>query len=243
MVRRLLLSACLVLVVGIVAACQTEPNLRDEGYLNDDSLITGEPCEAPCWRNITPGETRWRDALVLLEDDQQLNNVEEITDDASDARIINFNDGDGPQCCRVYTDDGRTVSDIITLLAPDIITLGQLIEKYGEPAYVTGGDVTPEQTLLSLVYPDVPLIIYIFAPGTVEGEIAANSEVIGAIYTTETRMAELLQSTNLYNWEGYVKLSDYLDEEFDIRADDNAETDGDTSANDETANADETTED
>jgi hypothetical protein len=59
----------LVFFVLIVAACGPEQQLLNDSYLHDMSLKTGEPCEAPCWNNITPGETNWNDALAVIEDD------------------------------------------------------------------------------------------------------------------------------------------------------------------------------
>lgn len=210
---RFLLLSLIILVV--TAACAPPPVLRDDGFLKDNSLLTGEPCEAPCWRGITPGETNWSDAVTIVEDDPQLANIETVRDDQSEARLINFTDTDGPQCCRVISEDGESVSAILTLLAPQM-TLGEVIEKYGEPDYFTGGDVTPDQTLLSVVFEDVPLVIYVFGAGTENGTISADSEVIGSIYVTSDGMQELVQSTSLYNWEGYGPLAGMLDENFDL---------------------------
>lgn len=206
----------------LVAACAPPPVLRDDALLNDTSLISGDPCEAPCWNNITPGETSWRDALIIVEDDPRLVNVEVVEDPESDAQLINFNAPEGPQCCRVFSDDGETISAVLLLLAPEM-RLGQVIDKFGEPQYITGGDVTSDQTLLSLVYPDVPLVVYVFAAGTAEGTLTANSEIIGAIYLTAADMDELLAATNLYLWDGYGPVSEYLDGNFDRPAEEPAE--------------------
>jgi hypothetical protein len=211
--RMLLLSIVLSLVV---VACAPPPELRDDSFLNDTSLLSGEPCEAPCWRNITPGETSWRDARIIIEDDTTLVDYQEETSPDTDARIANFNTLDGgTQCCRLYSLDGETVTAILTLLAPEM-RLGEVLDKFGEPAYLTGDDVTAEQTLVSLVFPDVPLVTYVFGAGVAEGELSTQSEIIGAIYLSAEEMDTLLATTNLYNWEGYAPLGQYLDGEFDL---------------------------
>ena len=48
-----ILGVCILLI----AACAPPPVLRSDDYLSDTSIVTGETCEAPCWRGITPGET------------------------------------------------------------------------------------------------------------------------------------------------------------------------------------------
>ena len=210
--RLLLLS---VVLAVFAAACAPPPVLRDDGFLKDTSLLTGDPCEAPCWRNIIPGETTWRDALILVEDDPQLTNVEMVEDQESTARLINFTDAGGPQCCRVYTEDGVTVSAVLTLLAPSM-NLGEIIDKYGEPTYVAGGDVTADQTLLSLLFPEIPLILYVFAEGVETGELSPASEIIGAIYLIPEDMELLLGSTEMYLWRGYTPLAGYITGEYDV---------------------------
>ncbi|QPC81445.1 hypothetical protein G4Y79_17335 [Phototrophicus methaneseepsis] len=208
---RLIILALLVAIVS--AACQPPPELRNPEFLTDDSLLTGEPCEAPCWRGIVPGETSWRDARIIVEDDPQL--VEPTVNETEDGgQVLVFQDDDGPQCCQVYTQDGETVTQILTLLAPNI-TLGEVIERYGEPEYMSGADVTSDQTLVLIIFPDVPLGLYAFGSGVETGELTPESEIIGAIYLDPADMDELL-NTDLYYWEGYGPLAEMLDGEFDI---------------------------
>jgi hypothetical protein len=227
--RLYVLAAILVL---LMTACAPPPNLRDPNLLKDRSLLTDDPCAAPCWRNIIPGETAWRDMSIVIQDDPQFTGAEEIPDDSSEARLLNFStkDGNAP-CCRVYsTADGKTVGQLLTLLAPDQITLGEIIEKYGDPAYGTGSDVTPDQALVSIIYPDVPVIIYVFAPGMATGALDENSPVIGAIYLQTADVEEIVKSTDLYAWEGYTALSTWLDGNFDHKAAATAEAEPDATA-------------
>src|SRR5690349_21843075 len=52
-------SECATDIGGTVVAPLNEALL-------DRGLISGEPCGAPCWQNITPGETAYDDALTIL---------------------------------------------------------------------------------------------------------------------------------------------------------------------------------
>ena len=230
---RLLLAALVVMLAS--AACSAAPQLINEAFLSDTSLVSGDPCDAPCWRNITPGETSWVDARIIVEDDAQLTNL--TTEDVEEGgQVLLFNDGEGPQCCQIYTEDGETVSQVLTLLAPEM-TLGAVIDKFGEPEYMTGADVSADQTLVLLVFPDVPLGLYVFAAGVETGELTPDNQIIGAIYLNPADIDTLL-NTDLYFWEGYGSLSTMLDGEFDVHA---VETTGDASG--DTQSTDNTTTD
>lgn len=215
---RLRLPALIILLVVVAAACSTPP-LRDDRYLNDNSLLSDTPCSTPCWLNIIPGETSMRDARIVIEDDGRFTALEEIKDEASERRLLNFQVKDGLPCCQIYsTEDGKTVETILTYLAPDQVTLGQLIEKYGEPTYGIGVEATAEEATVAMFYPDVPLVAYAFVAGLATGELTANSEVILAVYLTADGMADIIAGNDLYAWEGYQKLADWLDGNFDHRA-------------------------
>jgi hypothetical protein len=222
---RLLLPA--IMLALLIAACAPPANLRDENLLKDTSLVTDQPCASPCWHGIIPGETSWRDMLILIEDDAAFANVEDLKDEETEARVVNFGgaDGNGTPCCRIYSsEDGKTVEVILAQFAPSQITLSQILEKYGEPAYVIGSDAAPDQALISLVYPDVPLIIYVFAAGIANGELTPDSDILATLYVTQTVMDDITTTNNFYAWEGYRKLAGWLDkEEFDFEAQSTAE--------------------
>lgn len=215
--KRLLLLAVL-LGCLCLAACTSAPKLLDEAYLTDTSLLNDTPCAAPCWLGIIPGQTSWRDMRTLVEDNGQFGAVDEIKDDGSEVRLASFPRKDSPTpCCRIYSSvDGKTVGQILILLAPGQITLGDVIAKYGDPTYVAGADVTSDQTLVSLFYPELPIAVYAFAPGIKEGELTDASQVIGVLYITQADMEEIAKSSGLYSWQGYQKLAGWLDAAPDI---------------------------
>lgn len=214
--RRLAFLIAALIAATVLASCAPPPQLRNDQYLKDTSLLSDEPCAAPCWRGITPGETRWRDALTLIEDDRQLASVETNQPDPNlPAILADFNDAEGGvRCCRMFSNDGEIVSSVLTLLAPQM-TLGEVLEKYGDPQYYVGEGVTDDQALVSVLYPEIPLIVYVFSQGTANGDLSATSEIIGAIYLTADDMSIIMSQNNLYAWSGYGKLSDLLDGAFD----------------------------
>ena len=234
--KRLLLLA--VLLGGLcLAACTPTPKLLDDSLLKDTSLLSDTPCAAPCWHSIIPGQTSWRDMRATIEDDGQFGKVDEVKDDSSEVRLASFARKDSTTpCCRIYSSlDGKTVGQILTLLAPGQMTLGDVIAKYGEPTYGAGADVTSDQALVSLFYPSIPMMVYAFAPGIKDGELTKASQIVGALYITQADVEEILKSTGLHTWQGYRKLAGWLDAAPDVTPEIQAKATADATA-DATAN-------
>ncbi|MBC7870755.1 MAG: hypothetical protein H7Y09_07930 [Chitinophagaceae bacterium] len=198
----------------ILAACGPTPELRNENFLRDTSFLTDEPCGAPCWRGITPGETAWNDALTIIEDDATLDELKTEASDNSPIIGAVWSQKDGDGCCQMYTEDGENVDIIILQTAPDA-TLGQVIEKWGEPLYAAGEPFSDDQAVFSLFYPDVPMLVYAFVAGEA-GELSDASEIIGFGYFAPDRMDLLLQASNLHTWDGYQSFADYMNSEYEV---------------------------
>lgn len=203
----LLLPAIAVL---LIAACAPAPVLRNEKLLHDDSLVTNEPCTSPCWRNITPGETDWSEALSIIEDETSfiLDPVQEDPD--TDAIGVQWKETEGELCCQMISENGDTVSLLFLQTAPDV-TVGEMFEGQGEPTYVVGNPVTEDQAVVLMVYPDKQMVVLGFVPGA-EGELTEDSEVIGIWYITPENMELFTQTNNLHSWEGYQPFSTYSSE-------------------------------
>lgn len=201
----------------LIAACVPAPVLRDETLLNDRSLISGEPCAAPCFRGIVPGETRWQDALTIIEDDAEFRNVQTQTAEDGSARIqAAWQQGEGGAvCCQILSEDGETVRLTFLRTAP-VMTLGEVIEVHGEPTYLAGQEFTQDQAIVSLVYPETPMVVYAFVEGPETGALSANSEIIGMLYFVQEDMDLLMQTTELHTWEGYQSFKTYIESELEV---------------------------
>ncbi len=209
------LLAGMIILVFLVAACSPPPPLRDATMLADDSLVTSdEGCSAPCWRGIIPGETAWRDALTIIEDDDSLRNMETRSEENSQAVVAEWQQLDGGACCQMVSLDGETVNLVFLRLAPNL-TVGQLIARNGVPAYVLGTPISDDQAIINLVYPELKTIIYTFVAG-ITGMLSADSEIIGVLYVTPEDMELLLKTSNLNVWEGYETYQYYDEGEFEI---------------------------
>jgi hypothetical protein len=205
---RFLLPGILTLVL-VVAACAPPPNLRNEKFLHDNSLFeTNEDCVSPCWNGITPGETKWSDALTIIEDTANFDDPQ--TQTAQDGPAIGalWKETGGDDCCQMVTTDGTTVDWILLQLAPDN-TLKELIDARGEPTYVVGTPGNDEQAIMNLFYPDQGLVVFVFVAGAATGELSDSSEVVGVYYLAEAGMNTILEQSSLYAWKGYDTFAAY----------------------------------
>lgn len=213
---RLILAVLGLLLLSFTAACGPEPQIRSDELLRDNSFLNGDPCGPPCWRGIIPGETRWQDALTIVEDDPTLDRLQTRADEESSAIAAGWAQVDGEGCCQMFTEDGSVVSFVVLQTRPDH-TLAEVIAEHGEPAYVIGEAITSDQGLFNLFYPDIPMIIYVFIAGEA-GVLSETSEVVGFAYMTQPLMDDLLETYSLHAWEGYLSLSAYQQIDFAITA-------------------------
>lgn len=201
------------LLVGLVAACSPAPNLRNPKFLKDTSLINiNDECDAPCWRGITPGETKYSDALIILQDETDLDDPQsQSIPDSGPAVGASWQPTGGEACCQIISEDGNTVSSIFLQIAPDI-TLKQVIEARGEPEYVLGTPGTDDQAIVNLFYPEQNMIVFAFVSGAETGTLSETSEIIGVYYTTPDRMDLGIKLSSLFGWKGYQPFSAYAPE-------------------------------
>jgi len=208
MKHRLILPGVFALVL-LFAACSPPPPLRDDSLLQDTGLITQDTsCSAPCWRGITPGQSKWSDALTILEDDKTLENVTPQNDTESKSSVAQFQQKGGTTCCQMYTDDGENVSVIFLRVAPKM-TLSQVLVAQGEPTYVVGSEYSDDQAVMNLIYPEKSLVVYAFVAGKTTGALSATSEIVGVLYMRPTDMDLLVKTSSLHAWQGYKSYSAY----------------------------------
>lgn len=211
--------ALLLILVGMLAlislACSPEIKLLDDTKLKDLGLLSGEPCEAPCWNGIIPGETAYADAKTMIEDDWRYQNIEEAEQqEGNPARIFGFSPEEGQVCCQIFSRDGENVTSMLLQLAPQM-ALGPVMDEHGEPVYVGGESPAADQAYMALVFEDVPMVVYAFVAGAESGELSPSSEIIGLMYMARSEMDTLLSCSSLYVWSGFQSFSDYIDENYD----------------------------
>ncbi|MCY3977911.1 MAG: hypothetical protein OXG23_07405 [Chloroflexi bacterium] len=214
--KRRPLHIFLLLLTVALAACAGEVNLLDETKLQDTSLLSGDPCEAPCWNGITPGETTYRDAKLILGSDNRYKISDESEAEGEEpGRVFSFAEGENQPCCQMISRDGETISSFMLQLAPQI-SFGPAFDKFGEPRYIIGQAVSEEQAYAVSVYPEAPMVIYAFVAGGEQGNVSVDNKIIALSYMAPSEMQHLLTCARLHEWKGFVSLATYAGaEEFD----------------------------
>lgn len=214
--RKVLLVFLILLVALLTAACFPGlPPLVSDQYAQDTSLIDGDPCAAPCWNGIIPGETSWQDALDVLNTTPDVVGLQENTVDVegSDEQVVVADWGQvesGEYCCRVLADSAdEAVRYIFLRLAPNIV-LDELIEAHGEPDYTQYLLYTESEGVLQMIYTDVPMVVWALV-GDPAGEVLVNTPIVAAIYITPDEMDFLVEVSTLGPWLGYAPFQDYVD--------------------------------
>lgn len=144
----------LLLVISFLFATCRLIESDKEPEIADRSFLLGEPCEAPCWYNLIPGQSTESEVNEVLAElpfvDQDYTRRWEYEGDYdgdSDFQkdmSIHFNCVEGdevPPCGHIDLDDG-----IVHVISHEIfyqLTLEQVIEKLGPPDYVVYGLYPP----------------------------------------------------------------------------------------------------
>jgi hypothetical protein len=216
--NRLILSVVLLLVavallnpLAVMAQDEPEPTptsqLFNPAFLVDDGLLSSEACAPPCWNDITPGETIWTEALALIEGNPAFANVQQMENADAGLLSVSWQPVAGESCCEIIAIDGEIVDQIFLRAAPGH-TVGDLLAAHGDPAYAVGNSYVQDEAIVTLIYPDVPMIVYAFVPGR-HVELTEASEIIGVLYTTPAFVETFLQTSNLHAWEGLGSYSRY----------------------------------
>ena len=186
---------------GDVTIGPPQPSLINERFLADTSLLTGEPCGPPCWQGIVPGQSTLAEALDMV------NAWDGIAVMQQAEQAFQFGNVNGPPCCQISADETQVVSAIILQFAPGM-TVGQALEKHGEPLFFRGQPFTDTEAILWFYYPEQFTMIQVIVPG-VEGNLDADSPLVAAYYLTELDMSDALEAGTFTPWKGYLSYREY----------------------------------
>ena len=209
MKRSFRLLVVIIPLVLLAAACMPEPTLRSDLFLDDNSLITGEPCGAPCWHGIVPGETTWEDANSIVSTDEGFESFETNAEGGLQQAVWQKT-GSGQYCCRLIADEteGATISYIFLALSSPNIIVDNVLDVHGDPSYVTTFPFTSTESVVQLIYPEVPMVVSALV-GDSNSSLLANSDVVAVLYMDQKEMDLILQTTDLKAWAGYQSYTAY----------------------------------
>jgi hypothetical protein len=100
--------------------------------IGDGGIISGVPCSAPCVFGIRAGETQFDQVMPTLE-----KNGIASSDCLTEPNVSWFLFNCGAGRLNVQVDTQTNIVNGVWFLPNDSISLGEIIEKYGEPNYVT----------------------------------------------------------------------------------------------------------
>jgi len=189
-----------------LGACGTPPPLKSDKYLADTSLLTQDPCAPPCFQNITAGQTTFTDALAKVKNSPLFSNVQ--SQDKPPQAVWSTKDGE--TCCQIVADDTTGIIDIILVRVKPTMTVQQVIDKYGKPTYVSAVDYTPDESAITLIFPDKGLVTWV-VPGNAKSSITENSPVVAVLYLTAKKLADQIDMAALQGWDGYKAYQVYKD--------------------------------
>ena len=173
-------------------------------------LVTESDCEAPCWREIVPGETLIADVADIIRADRQ--NIEiDVQDIEGGAQAVTW------KTFNTELDDGNYIVgnpdgtvEAISLLDLSQITLGEVIEAQGEPDLALAVANNEDSALFYAIYEEKALLVL----GLIitEDGLTEDTSIVGAQYYAPSAMDELLSNADAPAWTGYDSLTDYIRE-------------------------------
>jgi hypothetical protein len=197
----------LFLVAGLtLAACTPPPPLKSDKYLQDTSLISGTPCAPPCFAGITVGQTTFAEAETLLKNNAAFSNVQKQESNGRPP-LATFNTKAGEAVGQLTANDKGVVDALLVKLAPTITT-AQVIEKYGNPDYVTGIDYSQTEVALALIFPKSGIVAWV-APGDANSSLKETDPVVVVLYIAPDGFPKLLETAELRGFAGYVPYATY----------------------------------
>lgn len=197
----------LIPLLVLVAGCLPQPTLRSELFLDDRSLVSGEPCGAPCWRGLTPGETMWAEAVEIIQADEAFSGFEANSEEGL-FQAVWQKAGSDQFCCRFLAESEEgPLTYLFLALAPGNI-VDEVLQSHGDPTYVTTFDFTDAESVVQLIYPEVPMVVSVLV-GDASGSVLANSDVVALLYMAPEEMQLVLDTTELQGWNGYQSYQAY----------------------------------
>ena len=125
---------------------------------------------------------------------------------------ILFQQGNGEPCCQIASQDDGTVASILLQFAPTM-SLGEILNVFGEPDYVSGQPFSEKEAVILLFYTQRNMLLYVVVPG-VDGQLEESSPIVSAVYATEELLSQAFGATPFDLWKGYLTYNEYMDGEF-----------------------------
>lgn len=166
--------------------------------IGDGGLLSGQPCASPCTFGIRIGETPLEQVIPVLDN----NGVSRcLTEPNISWSLVSC----GGSRLNVQVDMQTNLVNAIWFDPSVPITLGEIIEKYGEPNYVTVTQDAPDTTRVIFYWDSIRMLVSL--PEIAGGvyEVRKTTEVKGIDFSDETLYQTSDKESNPYYkpWNGY----------------------------------------
>jgi hypothetical protein len=175
------------------------PTNIDPGF--DSGFLSGIPCSAPCFFDSTPGITKKSEVFDNLQKYDILSSCSEKIFDDNLTSVLSCKQGFD------FWFNGNNLTKII--IEPNsIITLGQVIEKFGTPENVnfSSQGITDKLTLIKLAYFEhYQFVLHFSDPTTSELQdniLSSESKILWIDYVDEETLKTYFDKCNI-PWKGY----------------------------------------
>lgn len=126
------------------------PTPIEDPSLIDKSWLTGNPCKAPCWYGLVPGESSFEDALSVVDtlpfivSSDDIYSIKQYYSETQIQEIYYFKckEPKGANCVLLSFVEDTLVE--IYLVTNFFITFSDVVGQIGAPDYLWAGPVTPE---------------------------------------------------------------------------------------------------
>ena len=167
-------------------------------------------CKPPCWQNITPGITTFKEAISILENTSGI----KITFKSKDGLDWEFSKDEGGTL-------GASQNGIVDMIwigsvSDRKLLLKSIVASYDYPQYVKPYDCREGMCLTALVYTDLGMFLSVFIENTGTGSDWPQIEIlpdtiVDRVYFIEPGLKSFLsdpefqESDLLMEWKGYDK--------------------------------------
>ncbi|HRE47810.1 MAG TPA: hypothetical protein PLD47_08795 [Aggregatilineales bacterium] len=208
--RTLSILLALIVMGTILAGCGSQPPLKSVDYLDDLSLISDDPCAAPCFAEIIPGKTTFADAVAKVEANKTRFKDLQKQDNPPQAAWADGSKANGQACCQVTANANTGLVDAILIRIAPNVTVKQILAKYGDPEYVSvvQQDYSSDEAVIGLVYPKTGNVLWVM-PGNGSSDLDENDPIVLALYFDPAAFGDLLDTATLSKWEGFKTLAAY----------------------------------
>jgi hypothetical protein len=168
--------------------------------IGDGGVLSGVPCSVPCVFGIRTGETPFDQVLPILEKNGiaswkclQEPNVSWYLFTCGAGRL------------NVQVDTQTNIVSAVWLLPNDPISLGEMIEKYGEPNYVTLDEEAPGTIHLRFYWNSMRMVVVVPPIPDNRYDVETTTEVERISFSDESvyRTSDKVPNSYYKPWNGY----------------------------------------